>query len=299
MTSAYPPCTVLVVDPSRDTQTQILDHVQSRGFSVITAQDPDTALATIELTHPDIVLTDTFLPMGEGLLLAKTLRARQMPCPVIIMDERRSEQAVIHALRAGAVDYLQKPFGVEELAHALQRARHLIPPNLWETPGMLRSDYTLTIDSDPTHIPAIVSWLVRVTALSLSDTTRLHLRGTLQELLLNAVEHGNLEISYTVKQQALTQNRLDHLVRERLEQPRLAQRVVTIHVHSDRQKHLLEYRIVDQGKGFNWKSLLHRSLEACAAEDANGRGIFLAQSFFPSLRYNERGNEVTIQVPIG
>lgn len=299
MSTSSASCTVLVVDPSRDTQAQILDHVQSRGFSVITAQDPETALATIELTHPDIVLTDTFLPMGEGLLLAKTLRARQIPCPVIIMDNRRSEQAVIHALRAGAVDYLQKPFGVEELAHALQRARHLVPPNLWETPGMLRSDYTLTIDSDPGHIPAIVSWLVRVTALSLSDTTRLHLRGTLQELLLNAVEHGNLEISYTVKQQAIEHNRLNELVHERLEQPRFAQRTVMIHVHSDREKKLLEYRIVDQGKGFNWKSLLHRSLEACAAEDASGRGIFLAQSFFPSLRYNDRGNEATIQVPLG
>lgn len=299
MNHPLPPCTVLVVDPCRDTQAQILGHVQSRGFSAITAQDPETALATIELTHPDIVLTDTFLPMGEGLLLAKTLRARQIPCPVIIMDERRSEQAVIHALRAGAVDYLQKPIGVEELAHALQRARHQIPPNLWETPGMLRSDYALTIDSDPGHIPAIVSWLVRVTALSLPDTTRLHLRGTLQELLLNAVEHGNLEISYAVKQQALAQNRLDEVVRERLDQPRLAHRTVTIHVHSDREKKLLEYRIVDQGKGFQWKSLLHRSVEACAAEDANGRGIFLAQSFFPSLRYNDRGNEVSIQVPIG
>lgn len=298
MTSPIPSCTVLVVDPCRETQAHILGHMQDRGFSVITAADPTTALATIELTTPDIVLTDSFLPEGSGLDLTKTLRNRHVPCPVIMMAEHRSEQAVIHALRAGAVDYLQKPIGVEELAHALQRARYLLPADMADTPGLVRSDYTLTTDSDPRHIPGIVSWLIRATAGALTETTKLHLRGTLQELLLNAVEHGNLEMSYPVKQQAIEQNRLSQLVMERLAQPRLAQRTVTIHVHLDPQAGLLEYRIADQGKGFQWKTLLHRTTEACNAEDANGRGIFLARSFFPNLHYNDRGNEVAVQVPL-
>ena len=298
MNTPVPSCTVLVVDPCRETQAQILEHMQDRGFSVITASDPNTALETIELTAPDIVLTDSFLPEGSGLTLTKTLRARHVPCPVIVMAAHQSEQAVIHALRAGAVDFLRKPIGVEELAHALQRARYLLPADMTDTPGLVRSDYELTVDSDPRHIPGIVSWLLRATAGALSDTTQLHLRGTLQELLLNAVEHGNLEISYQIKQQAIDQNRLSQLVQERLTQPRLAQRTVTIHVHCDRHAGLLEYRIADQGKGFQWKTLLHRATAPCNAEDASGRGIFLARSFFPNLRYNDRGNEVTVQIPI-
>ncbi|MCC6141017.1 MAG: response regulator [Nitrospira sp.] len=298
MKTPVPSCTVLIVDPCRETQAQILGHMQDRGFSVITASDPHTAIETIELTAPDIVLTDSFLPEGSGLTLAKTLRARHVSCPVIVMAEHQSEQAVIHALRAGAVDFLQKPVGVEELAHALQRARYLLPADMADTPGLVRSDYELTVDSDPRHIPGIVSWLLRATAGALPDTTQLHLRGTLQELLLNAVEHGNLEISYQVKQQAIDQNRLSQLVQERLAQPRLAQRTVTIHVHCDRQAGLLEYRIADQGKGFQWKTLLPRADTPCNVEDASGRGIFLARSFFPNLRYNDRGNEVTVQIPI-
>lgn len=298
MNTMPPSCTVLVVDSSQETQAQILGHMQDRGFSVITAADPAAALTAIELTAPDIVLTDSFLPEGSGLALTKTLRARHVPCPVIVMAEHRSEQAVIHALRAGAVDYLQKPIGVEELAHALQRARYQLPADMMATPGLVRSDYTLTIDSDPDHIPGIVSWLLRATAGSLSDTTQLHLRGTLQELLMNAVEHGNLEMSYQVKQQAIDQNRLSQLVRERLAQPRLAKRTVTIHIHCDRHAGLLEYRIADQGKGFHWKTLLHRSTNVCRSEDTSGRGIFLALSLFPSLQYNDRGNEVTVRVPI-
>ena len=298
MNTPTPSCTVLIVDPCRDTQAQILDHVQSRGFSVISAQDATVALSTIELTRPDIVLTDSFYPDGAGLTLTKTIRSRHMPCPVIVMGQHRSEQAVIHALRAGAVDFIQKPIGVEELANALQRARNLLLPDLWNTPGVKRSSYALTIDSDPDHIPGVVSWLIRATAASLSDTTQLHLRGTLQELLLNAVEHGNLELSYQVKQKAIEQNRLSQLMRERLAQPLLAQRTVAVQVQCNREEGILEYQITDQGKGFQWKTLLHRAGSACHEGDSNGRGIFLARSFFPSLRYNTRGNEVTFQVPI-
>ena len=76
MNRSTPDCTVLVVDPCQDTQTEILSHMQERGFSVITVSDPAAALATIELTTPDIVLTDSFLPEGGGLTLTKTLRNR-------------------------------------------------------------------------------------------------------------------------------------------------------------------------------------------------------------------------------
>lgn len=296
MTHRVPDCTVLVVDPCQDTQAHILRHMRERGFTVITVSDPATALATIELAAPDIVLTDSFLPDGAGLALTKTLRSRLAPCPVIVMSDRQSEQTVIHALRAGAVDYLLKPIGVEELSHALQRARQQLVIDIEGPPGILCSDYNLTMESDPVHIPGIVSWLLQTTALTLSDTTRLHLRGTLQELLLNAVEHGSLSITYADKQLAIAQNRYSELVRERLLEARLTPRSVTIQVHCDRSARSLEYRIADEGSGFDWRTVFGRAHKACDAEDASGRGIFLARSFFPSLRYNDLGNIVTFSV---
>ncbi|MDP3596077.1 MAG: ATP-binding protein, partial [Nitrospirota bacterium] len=59
------------------------------------------------------------------------------------------------------------------------------------------------------------------------------------------------------------------------------------------------YQIADDGKGFNWKSRGNLRLDACPTGDASGRGIFLTQSFFPDLRYNEKGNEVTFAVRLG
>jgi two-component system, cell cycle response regulator len=73
---------------------------------------------------------------------------------------------------------------------------------------------------------------------------------------------------------------------------------VRIHAAHDTDAKSLVYRITDEGKGFKWQSLLARSQEVCELEGVNGRGIFLARSFFPSLTYNELGNEVALTVEL-
>lgn len=297
-----PPATsdhLLVIDPCPDTQARIAEQLQGRGFSVVAASDPTTAMTTIDMAAPDIVITDLFLPEAAGLTLLKELKARHELCPVIVMAKDAPEPMIVQALRIGAADYLHKPVTEEELAHALQRARNLLPGDLADIPGLCRSEYRLTVDSDPTHIPGVISWLIKTTASTLPSIRRLHLRGALQELLFNAVEHGNLEIQYQEKQKALMEGRYEQLLAHRLAQARLRDRRVIVQVLHDKDADSLMYRITDEGKGFKWRSLLTRSQEVCGSEDANGRGIFLARSFFPGLAYNERGNEVTITVALG
>ena len=289
---------LLVIDPCPDTQARIAEQLQSRGFSVVAASDPTTALTTIDMAAPDIVITDLFLPEATGLTLLKELKTKRELCPVIIMAKNAPESMIVQALRIGAADYLHKPVTDEELTHALQRARNLLPGDLADIPGLCRSEYRLTFDSDPAHIPGMISWLIKTTASTLPAIRRLHLHGALQELLFNAVEHGNLEIVYQEKQEALVEGCYEQLLARRLAQARLRDRRVIIHVIHDKVANSLVYRITDEGKGFRWRSLLVRSQEACEPGNANGRGIFLARSFFPCLAYNERGNEVTITVPL-
>ena len=289
---------LLVVDPCPNTQARIAEQLQGRGFSVVAASDPISALTTIDMAAPDIVITDLFLPEATGLTLLQELKARHELCPVIVMAKDAPEPLIVQALRIGAADYLHKPVTEEELSHALQRARNLLPGDLADIPGLCRSEYRLTVDSDPAHIPGMISWLIKTTASTLPPIRRLHLRGALQELLFNAVEHGNLEIVCQEKQKALAEGRYEQLLARQLAQARLRDRRAIIHVLHDKDANSLMYRITDEGKGFKWRSLLTRSQEICQSEDANGRGVFLARSFFPCLEYNEQGNEVTITVPL-
>lgn len=298
MLTTEPSDHLLIIDPCPETHALIVQHLQGRGFSVLAAQDPRAALATIDTAAPDIVLTDLFLPDAAGLALVKELKARQDPCPVIVMAQDAPESLILESLRAGAADYVHKPVTEEELAHAIQRVRGLLPGDLSDLPGLCRSEYRLTVDSDPAHIPGIISGLIKSTASTLPAIRRLHLQGALQELLFNAIEHGNLEIFYQEKQEALATGQYEQLLTQRLNQARLKDRRVTIHTLYDKAVNSLTYRITDEGKGFKWRTLLSRSQDMCGSEDVNGRGVFLTRSFFPSLAYNDCGNEVTITMPL-
>lgn len=299
MTSQSLPCTVLVVDPCSETQSSIASCVQGRGISIVTASDPAAALAVIEQSAPDIVITDLFLSSGAGLALTQELRTRHELCPVIVMAKDAPELVIVRALREGAVDYLHKPIAEEELAHALHRARHLLPGNLADLSGVRRSEHRLIVDSDPAHVPGVISWLMKTTASMLPDIQRLHLRGALQELLLNAVEHGNLEIPYKEKEQALAKGKYEALLAHRLNQSRLKNRQVAIHVFYAKEAKSLLYRIADEGAGFDWRRILNQSQCPGRTDAMNGRGIFLAHSLFHNLSYNDRGNEVTLTVQLG
>lgn len=155
----------------------------------------------------------------------------------------------------------------------------------------------LILGSDPAHVSEVVEWLLKVTASMLPDIRKLHLRSVLYELLCNAVEHGNLEIGYQKKQQALVQGRYEELLRQRQAVTYLNVRRITIHVRYEQDAGRLIYHIADEGNGFAWRPFLQYSDESCGAAAVNGRGIFIAKSLCANLIYNERGNEVTMWMP--
>lgn len=298
MITEHPACHVLIVDPCAETQAGIASCVYGRGVSVMTVSDPAAALAAMDRVMPDVVITDLFLSGGEGIALAKELRSRHELCPVIVMAKDAPESAIVEALRVGAIDYLHKPIAEGELVQALYRAQHAAPGHLTDLSGVSRWDQQITMDSEPAHAQGVIAWLVKTTAAALPEIRRLHLRGALQELLLNAIEHGNLEISFREKQQALAADEYESLVNHRLAQPRLKQRQVVSSVRYEPETKRAVYRITDEGAGFEWRSLLAKPQDAYSDDAENGRGILLARSLFPDLTYNDRGNEVTFTMPL-
>ncbi|HXV68101.1 MAG TPA: ATP-binding protein [Nitrospira sp.] len=165
--------------------------------------------------------------------------------------------------------------------------------------GGLRSVYRVAFDANPAHIPQVISRLITRSAGTLPDMQRLRLRGALHELLFNAVEHGTLELGFREKQRAMAAGRYEAILRQRMTEPRFRGRLVTIEVCHERNITCVTYRIADEGNGFQWRRFLAGSQDICGSKDLNGRGIFLAQSLFPTLTYNDRGNEVTITVSLG
>lgn len=290
--------TLLVVDGCTETRARLQEQTRGRGLSVITATDPDVALSTFQMSVPDIVITDLFGPDMSGLTLTHQIKKRRPGCSVILMGTDTRQGVVVSALKAGALDYLCKPIGADELWRSLDRAFGAIPRSLDDTPGIERVEHRVVMSTDPAHMEATISYVIAASMVPLPEPQSQHLRAALHEMLLNAVEHGSLDISFPSKQEALAANTYDELLRRRRLDPRYRDRRVTIRITYDRPGRAIEFRVADEGQGFDWKRMWSRDPESVPAEAPCGRGIHVARALFPDLRYNNRGNEAILTIPL-
>lgn len=106
--------TVLVVDDEPKIVEVVGDYLRSAGFSVITAADGESALASARARPPDLIVLDLGLPGLDGLDVTRELR-RSSPVPIIMLTARREETDRVLGLELGADDYLVKPFSPREL----------------------------------------------------------------------------------------------------------------------------------------------------------------------------------------
>lgn len=290
--------TLLVVDACHESRARVLEQTQERGLSVITATDPHVALTTFHMSVPDVVITDLFGPDRSGLTLTRQIKAERPVCAVILVGTDRSQDIVVSALKAGALDYLCKPIGAEDLWRTLDRAFVTIPRSIGDAPGIERIEHLVVMKTDPAYIESTIAYLVSGTLVPLPESLGLHLRAALHELLLNAVEHGALEISFPSKRDALASHTYDELLGRRRLDPRYQGRSVRIRSIYDRGLRTIEFRIADEGQGFDWKRVLSGHREAGSEGALCGRGLKVARALFPDLTYNDRGNEAILKAPL-
>lgn len=115
----------------------------------------------------------------------------------------------------------------------------------------------------------------------------------LREIIINAIEHGNLDISFEEKSEAIMEERYFTLIRERQISPEIRDKKVTIEysINSDR----IVYTISDEGKGFKYDEYLHTANETVNNEFIpHGRGLFMTRNIFDEVTFNEKGNTVIL-----
>ena len=273
--------------------------MQELGLEVTTAGNGQEGWEKFEQHKPDLVVTDVRMPHGDGLTLTTQVMARQPSCPVIIVTGYGGEQAAIAALKAGATDYLIKPFEVNELQRSVNRACSLIRARLQDSrvlPAIIQADNTVVMDNLPEMVGGVITLMLKTLEECLSATQLLRMQVVLQELILNAMEHGNLQISSEKKNQALSENRYDELLRERRNSPEYANRRVMVSMHHHVNSGMVQFRVRDEGQGFDWESMLSRDVEQLPMNAGSGRGIFLIRTLMPQVTYHDSGNEVSFVI---
>jgi CheY-like chemotaxis protein/anti-sigma regulatory factor (Ser/Thr protein kinase) len=291
---------VLVVDDSPVDQrlaSGILE--KNAGVQVRTASNGAEALEAIRSRRPDVVVTDLQMPEMNGLQLVEAVRADYPILPVILMTAHGSEEIAVSALEAGASSYVSKANlanylldtveNVMAVARADRRHDQLIEC-LTETRA------TFVLKNDPALIPPLVDHLQeQIVRMNLCDeTARIRVGIALEEALLNALYHGNLELSTDELREAssnLLQSEGEDAVLTRAGEAPYADRRIT--VNSFLTPEAASYTIQDDGPGFDPSKIPDLS-DPANLERQSGRGLVLMRTFMDQLDFNETGNRVTM-----
>ena len=109
------PPKILIVDDDEVIRNLLLDTLSPDGYSVESASNAEEALEKIKKEMFTLIITDLRMPGGlEGLELLKTIRSMNIDSEVIIITGYGTPDSVVKAMKSGAIDYIEKPFGIPE-----------------------------------------------------------------------------------------------------------------------------------------------------------------------------------------
>ena len=293
--TAAAPVTALVVDDSAMDRRLAGTLLKRAGIEPAYAENGAAALASLESQPPDIVITDMQMPEMDGLELVRAIRARFAHVPVILMTAHGSEEVAVKALQLGAASYVPK----RSLAHDLVSTVHGVLELSRATRASLRVIESLdriesrfVLDNDVTTIPVLVGHLEGdLTRLKLCDETELLQIGVaLREALVNAIYHGNLELSSSLREIDGGKPYHELAARRRGERPYRDRRV---RITALQRPHEVRYVVTDEGPGFD-PSGLPDPMDISQIERVSGRGLLLIRTFMDDVRHSAQGNEITM-----
>ncbi len=293
--------TILVVDDSpldRRLAGGILEKCS--GMNVDYATNGVEALEKIQKSPPDAVLSDLQMPELDGLELVQSIRSRFPLIPVILMTAHGSEDIAVQALARGASSYVPKTKLTQELPEVLESVlavskadRH--NERLGECLKLSTNEFVL--ENDTALVYPLVDHCQRlVTRMKLCDETgRIRIGIALEEALLNALYHGNLELTADQLREART-GLMDNgggpnLIDQRRQQTPYRDRRIYFHVSVSPAE--ARFVVRDDGPGFN-----PGDVPDCTnpenLERESGRGLLLMRTFMDDVQFSRNGNEVTL-----
>ncbi|WNB74927.1 MULTISPECIES: response regulator [Methylomonas] len=285
---------VLLVEDEEIITMVIESILQDRGYRIDVCRNGMHAWEKLQAEPAayDLVLLDWGLPSLDGIELLRLIKSDRSLAgiPVIIETARSDKNSIQQGLNQGAYYYLTKPFQPEVLLAVVDAAleqhheQYRMQENLRsaERPLALMQEGRFrfqTLDD------------ARVLATHLARTCPEPERAVqgLQELMVNAVEHGNLGICYAEKGRYVLAGTWAEEIERRLAAPEYSQRFAEVDFRRSRGE--LSFTISDQGDGFDWTEYMDFSPER--AFDIHGRGIAMARHLsFDSLEYLGNGNTV-------
>jgi serine phosphatase RsbU (regulator of sigma subunit)/CheY-like chemotaxis protein len=283
--------TILIIDDNNDLLEYLKDFFMIYNYEVILAETGNEGIDKFREYLPDIVISDMRLPDKNGNIVVKEIKEINKDVPIIIITGFSDKQLILSAMRNGALDLLKKPFKPKDLRYLINKIDTLFR----KIKVKLSSSFVewekreLRISNDIYVISPVVNFIFSNIDYISEDVS--FMKNGLQELLINAVEHGNLNISYDEKQELLEKGDYNRHLREKAELPEYMDKSVKIKIFSTPD--YLKIIIEDMGNGFDLSSIPDPENPENFLKES-GKGILMALHAYDKVDYNDLGNCVTL-----
>ena len=286
---------ILVVDDSKIDRVLITDLLRREAMDWVieVADSAEQALVCLREMAIDVVVTDMLMPGISGLELLDYIHKQPRKVPVIVISGQDNPSAAIEALRKGAASYVPK----SELASILnatikqvlaafksEKSYHQLIESVDDI------EFNLRLRNDPALIPTLVT-VIQELAVGMElcgEEGRTRLGIAIDEAVLNAIYHGNLQLPATEVASAHGKLRdgehVESIEARAKEQP-YANRVV--HVKMALNRELVEVTVRDEGPGFSPQ-------EVESDSESGHRGLTLMRNLVDEVSFNEIGNEIKL-----
>ncbi|HJV91352.1 MAG TPA: response regulator [Holophagaceae bacterium] len=290
---------ILLVDDEELNREVLRQTLEYAAYDVLVAGDGEEAWSILnDRDTPPIqtILLDRMMPRLDGLGLLARLREdhRLRRIPVILQTGDADPALVAQSIRAGAFYHLTKPFQREVFLSVVEAAfkERLDVEELEQRLDSASRAATL-MHAAEFRFQTVSEGRALASLLSQACPEPYDAALGLWELFLNAVEHGNLGLTYEDKGRLLKDRQLDQEIQARLTQAPYRDRWVRVTYQRDSEGHT--YTIQDEGAGFDWARYL--DLDPDRAFHAHGRGIAMARYLcFAAVSYQGRGNVVVARI---
>ena len=290
--------TLLAIDDEPKNLKLLRMYLADTGYTVLTASNGAEGWRVLtEAPFPiDVILLDRMMPVMDGMTFMTMLRAHPefAHLPVIMQTAAAETSQVAEGIRTGVFYYLTKPYDGEVLLSIVQAAlQHHGAHRELRTEvkkykrmlGLITESHFVFQTLEEAHDLTIFL------ANFFPEPERMVLG--ISELLINAVEHGNLGITYEEKTLLNKHGYWEKEIQRRLILPEYATKRVRIHY--EKRADDITLTISDEGRGFEWHRYL--DMDPDRATDTHGRGIAMSRLMsFDAVRYEGSGNTVTCVV---
>ena len=283
---------ILVVDDN-PVDRRLIGGLLSKepDWQISYANDGAQAIDETERLMPDVIVTDLQMPYVDGLELVKRIRDTHPNIPVILITAKGSEKIAVEALKQGAASFSPKAGMQKDLARTvrqvLEMSAHINASNL---PGNqpVPKNLAFVLENDLGLIGPVIEHL-QAALPHWSDRDRLQIGMAIDEALVNAMHHGNLEVKSSLRD--ADESAYYKEVQTRKEKTPYCDRKVRIQAEFSEQHVCVQ--ISDEGPGFDPNKVADPTNEE-NIQKVGGRGLFLIRTFMSKVAHNSFGNQITM-----